>query len=1192
MIQEAIKSARAHLENKEFNEGLAILQELTGTGVPEIEDLYQQIIRAKNREIEDLLQKAEEARNGRTWEAARDLIQQAQALDGTDERVRAAAMLLTRTADTGKISEELAEKKFRAKALYDRKEKNLADLDRAITLLDEVLSKAPGDFEAEDLLSKVKSTRSAFLRSQGQVATLEQAEAFVDALKLINDMIDRGEQPEFQGRSIFEYKAELEKKAEAFAEEKAGKYLDLATKELQSDPKLALRYINLALTLPFIPKKRREDLDDLKPKAELLNEKQEKVENLVREAAQLNVQGEIEKAIRILEGALVELPNFTPAQGHLKNAQQGLKRKILQDARVTLARLRTKTLTVQPEIDKAKSELLAASDRLAALDDDGKALRSECDKLLEDLARREEFEHRVKDAVSRAQNALRQGDLVTADAEISALDKEAHDHAEIRRIRRELAGRQEIEAALGKAREAFQNGHWKSAQEQIGELRNRARQNEEVTALYQEIEATVNFNQGVNAFEEENFPEARQAFQRVIGMDGLYKEPAGQYLARIDEVSHQDREAQEAYNIALKHKQHQRWEEAYLALADAANLRSSIKKEIANLRTVARKHWREQVVRHVREDLRNGAFEQAFHRAKPLEEIQIAEDTKLISEVKKKFNIHKAEIAVSHSNWPEAHKHWLEAQRFDAFDERIAKGLLAARKWQAVREADAASHAGEVIGILEPLYNSERVDPDVEQRLLRAYIKSEDYGKGLLLAGSRMNKASAFSATARAVRDLCLDLQAAREKFEGGAYQESVKILQAGLQKHSEYQDVIADLLQRRKKETIEKLLQEARNLQNKGESIVRIWPKYLEILAVEPDHREAKERNAGLQEEFKRYVNDLAHEAIRMENDENAEPDDIEEKIRDIQEAFSIATPAQQTKLNSHLERLSEKRRELRALKKKLDHLEEFLNEAKRTGDFAEVDKELSAAVTHTSPKNRKFSQLIREINDVKERRKKAAGLVDKIIEAHKAQDFPAIETTAGDLQRLDPNDDFSLQREQLYLTDPFRNEEISFKELKTWAQECRQNLERVTAWFEEEKVDPQAFEKEEAHLREEAQREYSWETLVKGLEKLAKAYRSAVQSLTSAPETPLSERADQSIRSAENLRTRLREKARHLEEEAKSLAEQQNLVEELVDKAGKLIDRKKFAEALPLVEEGLQLSSTHPMLRHFLGLIRDKLE
>lgn len=1187
-IQESMKSAQAHLEKEEFNEGLAILNELPFS--PVIEDLRRKIEQARRDKINSLLNNFETELNNQNWNLAAEIIQAAQTLDGKDDRVQAAITRLTELSKKTMDDEEIAEKKHRAKLLLDKSEKTIADLETAIHLLDEIISHNEGDIEAKDLYDKAQRARSEFLRSQGQVATLEQAEEYEEALKQIRDLIQRGWR-EFDGKDIFEYRGELENKAQDFAEQKAGKYLSQANDVLENDPKLALRYIERGLELPFIPAKRRQDLEDLKIKAERANEKFIKVDKIVQEALELmNKDSNYEKAINVLENALGIMPNFSEAKSHLDRAQQRLKKNILNNARSKIARI--KTWISQGQLDKARTEILTTSDELGKIDEEGDALRHECDKLLDEINKKEQIEREVTEAVKSANIALENGKLDEIDTIINALAEEAQDHSDIRKLKAQLAKRLDIKEGIEKARQAYEDGRLESAREQVVILKRRARDNEEIIRLYNEVESSLSYVKGEEFFNDGILAEAKKTFQKVIKLDTLYQDEAKEKLEQIDELKEVDRLTRSDYNKALKHKEQRQFEDAYDILNEIGDNPTTIKEQIITLRNEVRQLWREQLIKQIKENLKAKKYDGAFDFTQKLENIQTIDDSKLIYDVKKRFHIHKAGIASSQRSWKDALLHWQKAQSFDAHDPRIIKGLLEAKKNEAKRVADFSDDLNEIIGNLENILDNENIDIEVDNRLWRAYILSEEYGKALHLANLRLKVDSEYSTKVKRLKSFCMILSESKEKFNLGAYRECIDILNNTLKKFSEYSDIITELSQKRKQEIIDKLLTEAKELENRGENIVYILPRYQELLSIEPNHKEAKQRNTILLEDFKRYITDLIQECIFIENEENITIDDIDDKINEIRNAMIIATDQQQTKLKPHLDRISSKRRSLQAFEKKITGIRGLLFEAKENGEFSDVDRELSEALSHTSMRNLALNKLIREIQEIKDRRNKAVNLVTKTINAFKELDFSTIESLSDDLLRIDPDDEFSLQRKQLNFKDQYKNEDIDFKELKIWAQQRRQNIQKLTMWFEENRVDTNKLEQEENKLRGESEKDHHVNLFVKGLENLVDDYRKGTEKLAAPRELPLSEQADHIIKTAEEYRMQLSKKANELEEEANSLIKNEKIVQELIEEASKLIEKRDFSEAKPLVEKGWELSPSHPVLRHYRELIQDELE
>jgi len=258
------------------------------------------------------------------------LLHNAQSLDSEDSKVRSVTDQLHKSFIEYENEEEVNKKKQRARDLLCRT-KSIESVDVAIKILEEVFSIRPGDLDAASLLDEAQKLRSEFLQSMGQVATLEQAGQYEEAIKEINDLIARGFY-EYDGHDIFELRSELEKKQREFTDQKAEKYYNKAEAEVDNNPKLALSYIEKGLSLLAMPKVRRDALEDLKIKVELAIEQniliEKKVRKMVDNAQECMKTKKYAEAIVILERAVALMPNFSEVQIYLDIANKKLKEKL------------------------------------------------------------------------------------------------------------------------------------------------------------------------------------------------------------------------------------------------------------------------------------------------------------------------------------------------------------------------------------------------------------------------------------------------------------------------------------------------------------------------------------------------------------------------------------------------------------------------------------------------------------------------------------------------------------------------------------------------------------------------------------------------------------------------------------------------------------------------------------------------
>ena len=1193
-IQEVINQARLHLQQKEFNEGLAIL-EACPDDVPLIELMREEIERARIKEIDALLKDFEDTFERKDWQSSFNLLRKVKNLDSQDSKVRAAEERLQKAHAAAEKEEAFGRKTQSAKALLNRAGKTIEDIDTAVRLLEEVVSREPNNLEADSLLNEAQRIRVDFLESIGQVATLEQSGEFEDALKEINDLIARG-LTEYERKNIYEVRGQLERKAQEFADQKAAKYLEKAEDELEENPKLAMKYIEIVMGLPAIPKARRDALSELKMKADVILETFEKVEAQVQKARELMNAQEYEQAIAVLKGALARLPHFNEARTYLDLARQSLEDKVLKEARVVMARVESGLC--KENLQKSKKDLLAVLNRLNFAGEEVESVRSRCQSLLEDINHREQIEVTLEKTLGKANAALENDDLTAVQQEIESLDKELQERPEIRKIRAEWTHKQGIEEALNEARQAFENDQLETARELIMGLRRRARLHQEVDSLFREIESTINFNRGLEAFNEGMIKDARGSFKRVSQLETSLAQEAEAYLRKIENLGDLDRKAKQAYRTGQKQFESGRFKEAYELLSEHEAVPSSVKDKILELRSNAGKKWRSQLLKQIKSCLKAKAFEDILDPLDHLKDVQWAEDSPLINEAYKKYHINQAEIAAERKEWANAFQSWQEAQKYDVSDQRIQEGLEAAKKQRALQEAATAQNERDVIGILEGVIEprgSTLTDLDfkIEERLYQAYMQTEEYDRALSLSGKRANLETTFSTRAKTVNELCLKLSKSKEKFQRGAYKESLDILKKSRDKYLEYSGILETLTQHRSKQIIDALLEEARELEHNEENDVRIISKYREVLRFERDHKEAKERYDRLRTHFKLKIADTIQEAIRMRDEENVSEEEVDYQIKQINEMMGIASSDEKTKLKPHLANLRKKAQSTRVLKKKLNQVEGLLAAAKESGDFNTLDQELNDVINIASHKNRQYRRLINEIRSIKERRKKCVDTADRIEEAFKALSFAQIEQLCDDLKRLDGDDEFGIQYNRLKFEDRFSNQAIAFVELKEWARSRRLNLETLKAWYDEKNIGTgeEDLEEREKQLRDIDESDIDcYGKLARGLETLSKEYRNRAQRCSNPPDSVLSKPAEELRKDAEKWVKKLNRKAQKLEDEARDILQNDETVKELVEEAGDLINNGKYFQAEPVVDEGLGISPHHEILLYFKKLIGEK--
>ncbi len=1185
---EVVSMAHDLLERREYNEALAVLHKLPADD-EQIRTLMFVFEQKRNQHRDRLVDQAEAARDRGDWRAAQRLITQARDLDpeGQDVRIRRLAEDITRRGAEHSAAGELERKKQRAQRLLELESKRLEDLETAIRLLQEAVSLNAEDFPSRSLLAKAQELRSEFLASQGQIATLEEAGEFEDALARVRDLIQRGWR-EFKGEEIFQYQAHLEAQAREFAENKAGKYLSMAAEALDSDPALALLHIEQGLNLPFVPRERLEDLENLRLKAQRARTHHEEVEQTVQEALRLiNVERDFEPAIALLEGAVARLPNQTEAARHLERAREGYRSHTQQEVRISMVQARAQIR--QEQTAEARAELNACLGRLEKLDgaEETAAIRQQCEALLAETERVGEVLRDAETAAGEIASLLDEGDLSAAQARLGDLDAEIRKRPELRKLRTRLARSQDLANALEQVRRALDDDDLDAAREQVRVLKRRARDHEEVKQLHEEVEASFQVRAGRAALAAGDASGARKAFKKVVSLDGPYADEAAEQLSQLGEQLEREKRERRLYRQAVQHQEAGRFEAASQTLAEIGDDASLVQRDVVRLRATIAREWRKSLAAEVRSQLKARSLEAAIETAAKLERLKMVQDTKLINEVRREFHVHRARIAMTQGQWSEAVAEWQEAQKHDPACDEIAAGLKEALKRRRVQEADATEELGRRIALLEAAFDPQAPELGVDERLADCLIVAEETGKLTSLALARINHPGEEIVTwSRSLRQLASKLKGAKEKMDLEAFSEGIGILEAALREYPDLADGVAELLRRRKKKIVETLLKRARSLDTAGESLARRIPLYRQILEIEPAHGEAREHNRLLLEDLSQLVNDLLHDCIQLKDDENVSESELDDLVVEIRSLLTVANDEQKTKLRPQLEHLQDRRRALRLLDRTIKQVRGLLNEAKETGEFTVIDRIISEASKRISARNNRFARLAKDVREIKERRGRASLLAAKVEEASEALSFDELESAAVELQRLDREDEFGTHS-RLHLTDPMTDEQIPYRELVGWARQRRRNLEQLEGWLEARGPDLEELESREAELRREAAENPTTREFIPGLERLVAEHRHGADQLTTLPEAPLSPPAKSVVEEADRRRARLLARAEKLESEARRRREDDERVGDLIREVARLIEDREFGAALPLVEEGLGLAPGHVVLSHLRGVI-----
>jgi len=1195
---EILKLAHAHAERREFNEALALLdellEELPESEREEIEHLKYFFDVQRSQHLDELHKKASQARDEGDWEIATELIDEARALDPEGEYKGFKELAEQVSQRAREVGEETRSKKKQLVKNLLETTRTIEDIDAAIKLLEELIAKQQDDLEIRSLLDSAQERRRTLLAKVGQIATFEEGEQYEEALKEVNSLIQQGirELPDVdtdQQLDIYEYRSSLEIKAKVFAEKKAGKYLGQADSALnENKPELALTYIRKALDLPSLPKEREDDLNDLQIKAEHAKEEQEELEATVGEAVDLmNQKGDFEQAIRLLENVLASVPEHSSARTNLDRARQGLERRCIKEVRNALsiaeARLRRKRLA------EARAQLEAAAETVEELGDSGdaEALQQRYDQLFAELEEAEEREEGIQGAEDELRGALDSGDLSTAEDILQSLTPEARKDPRISKLRSQLTRRQDVESAVEGVQQALDDGDFEGARKQMQSIKRRRLKSDEIPELAKKVDASYFFHQGRDALAAGDLTAAKRSFNRVRKIGDIFADEAEDELESIAEQQERLKREKKLFSQAVKHQEAGRFEEAHRLLMEVGEDLGPAHKELLKLRAQVGRAWRKELSKEVRDKLKADAYDEAFELSEKLATFKMASDTALISRARLAYHMNRARIAARNGEWSSARAHWLEAEKHDPTSEEIAAGLKEAKKQNALREAATARDVQKRLALLESVFDPHNPDAAVYPQLARELIRAAEYRRAARLADVVLaDPNSELAADAEILKRLCQQLEESEHQLKQGAHLVSIELLQKCRKDFPTFDDALALILRNRRQEAVESLWTNAQRLENEGQKLAHTLPLYRELLAIEPSHRDARRRNQELLEELDRYVQDLVHEAQQTKNEPNVLLDQVEEKIREIDSIAKVANKDQGPKLEHWRRELNAKRRDLRTFEDKSKLIKTLLAEAKATGEFQIVEGLQADLANLVSNRYQGLVALSRELREAKDGRRKAEKLRARIEEAFSRKEFAQLDSLTAELIRADPKDDFQL-RGEFHLIDPVSKEPITFAELSEWARERQNNLQQLSSWFDVRRPDRLSLEEREDQLRTRRVRAHDRGWLISGLERLAESYREVAERLRDLPDQPLSPKAVEIEIEAREERQSLNGKAEQLAREARRMKEEDDDVRELIEQASQLIDNKEYGAARPIIDQGLEIVPDHEVLRYFHGVV-----
>ena len=1183
--------AQALLKKEEFNEALSLLEEAPES--PDVADLRTRIERKRSEKIDRVVSMVNETIENNQWEEARELVARLQSLDPTDGRAKAVAKKVSHEEERYREENEHKHKLEQATSILAKSSKDLKDIENAIRYLEEAAARRLNDPEVEALLTRAHRFRGEVLESQGLVATLEQAGEYEEALKKIDNLIQKGMSTyeDVKGRrDIFEAKTQLEVKVREFAESKAAKQHALAADVMEKDPHLAMEYIEKGLGLPYIPKNRREALENLKLEAKRAIQNLEDAESQVREGLRLMDESEdYQKAASLFENVLARHPHLDYVNRHLERARKGRRSRLIRDAR--MKSMQVKGLLATKKVDQVKQGVRDIFKILEGVspDEEIQAIQAQCESMMATVHEQDAVETEIEEAIPLLEEALK-SNLDEARVLLESMGSDALKDPRIRRYQTRLNQKENHQQVLENIQILFHKNDLAPALEEIRILRGKVGELPEVVKLEGEIVSTHAFRRACDAFENGYYDDAKRGFSTVVRLASLYVHDAQRHLEQIAANTKREAQSETIYDEALTLQLAGNLKEAYHLLTNYENPPSSHKTKITELQREIREAWHKHLREQIEKALQTNKLPYAHDLVHDMEAIQASEDTLIISKVRKEYAIKEAQVAERSKNWAEALRLWREAENFDFEDERIRKGIQKSLRNKAIAEFDATENLDEKIDILEEIYDPQHVDRVVDRRLMLAFIARGKHRQALTIASTRGEGRSRFAKQAKEIKALCLELEKAQDKFDKGAYQASVKIVQRCARKFPNYKDLLQELFRTRTEHVVDALLDEARDLASSDEGIVKNLSKYREILAVDPDHPEAKKRCEDLNAQFEVHIGTLAQDSLRLDGDENARMDEVVEKIHEIREAITIANEKQKIKLRPHLERLAKRESNLKAFNRIMNTIKDLLADAVETGEFGHVDRKVTDALNYVPIRNWEITEINKKIREAKENRKQIEALAHQIRDALTGENFTALEDPIDALERLDPDDTYKMRKEHLIFKDPDTGEALSLNALKAWARTHARNLEEIRQWRHRHFFDPDELVERENRIRKEADETMDHQKLGEELNQLSKYIAGKVNRIPAPPVKPLSAGSRALVEEMEKIKRELFEKAERLVSEATDILDKENEVQNLVADAGKRIDEKDYENARPLIERGLALAPYHKLLKHFISVVRNE--
>ncbi|CAM2064786.1 hypothetical protein SCOR_05395 [Sulfidibacter corallicola] len=1182
-VQEPLVQADDLLAKGQFHEARTALEDLPDS--PEKRDLEQRLAKAVNRSLREIMDRFRDTIAAGDFQTARSCIDQARFLAPRDTEVQAAAADLYEREVAHRRHKAWAEKRDHAVTLLDHGAKSLENVEQARQLLEELSTDPESGPQIGELLERANAERAQIKKMLGQLATLDEAKRFTDALRMVDQMIERQltEITDSDGNThdIYAYRGKLEGRAADVAEQKAGDKIEKARQCEKENPHLALTYIQKALELPYLPDKKIDQLQSIKDRLDLAIHERERVNDRMQEALRLmNEHNEFQRAAFILEEISVSHPHMEQATYYLERARGLEQRRLLDHLRQSVVRAQTDLRRAQ--LEQAKTGLQHVLEQLSTLEENEQAtaLHHRCNELLDEIYRREDVAEAVRNAAARLERLLASKDLDHAKTLLERLDREVRENPTIHDLEIQLVQQQGFHQNMELARHAFREGRLENAREQIAILSERWPGNGDVEALSQNVEAASQFQAGCEAFEAGRFQNARLAFERVCALNARHREEAASYLGRLTQLEGQEEEARALHEEIQLLDERGLLGQALARLESEPLKPSSYRDRLVRLKVDLHDRYRAQLVTRLETILANRDFEDAAEVLEQLTDLSGTEERNLVHRVRLEHAVFRAEQAAQSGDWTAAITHWEAARKLNHRDEHIANSLAHAHLRLAFEHAAVETDPERELHVLEPLFRAQKPNLELDRRLLELYFRTDKRHRAREIARMRQNAGGSLEAIAKTALALCRDLDEVEDMYAKGAIRAALERLQQAGRGHECFGEAVQQRYRDFQAEAVRRLASDIEDLEIRRESVVTLLAKYTELTRIDPDLQEPRERLGALLVRFDAHVQELIQRAVRLEREEPG-LDELEDMAEQIRQALGQAKEAQKTKLMAQLHKIDQRINGLKMFEHKMKMVEGYLEEAKETGDDSAVDRLFAEAVQYVKYHHHRVQSMKRRIQQVREQRQKVHDSAAALATAFAEHDFAEVSRLVQELFNLDPNDDYHARRTVGRLRDRFANRTLKLAELGAWAEQRLANLEMLRAWHRQSAPDLDDLLGREAHLRKEQEQKRDHLALAKGLKDLADEAERRLLNLAEPPEPATSEPARALVDDIHHGRTLLEAHRKKWQSESDACLMHYERLEDLLARAGDAIDRRHLSEAGALVLQGLELD---PFNKHLL--------